>query len=234
MMTCSGPSSQRVGLLAGARVLLERAGQHAREVLPDGRLLGDDEGLGHGRRSVAPAAGRRADRASARARAGVDRPGGARRATRAHDRVGHAVAAGGPPPLRRGEDRRQHAPARVDERAAGVAGPHVAAERRDRCAGPARGRRRPASGRSRVAPTRAGAHVERPVLAGSRGSPPACPTATSRGERAARGAPRPGDAQHRDVVARVERDRASRRGRSPSPRELRRSCRPRRRRRARS
>src|SRR4051794_2157257 len=41
------------GLVPHAGVLLERAGQYAGEVLADGRLLGDDEGLGHGRRRVA-------------------------------------------------------------------------------------------------------------------------------------------------------------------------------------
>src|SRR4051794_41482761 len=48
-----GALEPAVRALAGARVLLERARQDAREVLPDGRLLGDDEGLGHWRVSVA-------------------------------------------------------------------------------------------------------------------------------------------------------------------------------------
>ena len=41
------------GLVAGPGVLLERAREHAREVLSDGRLLGDDERLGHARRTIA-------------------------------------------------------------------------------------------------------------------------------------------------------------------------------------
>ena len=41
------------GLVPRSGVLLERTGQHAGEVLAHGRLLGDDEGLGHGRRRVA-------------------------------------------------------------------------------------------------------------------------------------------------------------------------------------
>jgi hypothetical protein len=41
------------GLVPHPGVLLERTGQDAGEVLADGRLLGDDEGLGHGRRRVA-------------------------------------------------------------------------------------------------------------------------------------------------------------------------------------
>ena len=47
------PGHDVVVRLEVALELLERAGQDARQVAADGRLLGDDEGLPHGRRSVA-------------------------------------------------------------------------------------------------------------------------------------------------------------------------------------
>ena len=42
------PGDDVLGALEEPFLLLERSGQHAREVAADGRLLGDDEGLGHG------------------------------------------------------------------------------------------------------------------------------------------------------------------------------------------
>ena len=110
------------------------------------------------------------DRGSARRR-GRCRPARARpRSTWRDDRVGHRRSRRAGRAVGRGEDRRQHAPAGVDHRAAGVAGPHEPAQRRDRRARPARARRRPAVSTVRVAPSRAGAASYGPVLAGSRGS----------------------------------------------------------------
>ena len=122
---------------------------------------------------------------------------------------GHPEAA--PRTARRGgEDRRHDAPAAVHHRPAGVAGAHHPAQRgqpplhRPAAVGVG-GHASCASRRARPARTSYG-----PVAAGSRGSPPRRP-APARRRAAARRACRPAHPQHRDVVARVERDRRRRR-----------------------
>ena len=114
-----GPRDHVLGTLEETLLLLERAGQHAREILPDGGLLGDQERLRHGgqrsgrQRDIVTrshdAAGSPAVHGPVLARVALVRIGFAQHA---RDRfVGHAVAAAARG-CRRSRRRPSSAPAR--------------------------------------------------------------------------------------------------------------------------
>ncbi len=145
-------------------------------------------------------------------------------------RVGDAVAA-----ARGGRRRCRRRPSSARARARRRAGRRSCRAARARAAASAAARPGPAVGvlgehRLR-APDAPGLHVEGPVLAGSRGSPRACPMA-GLGARLQGGQAEFATAQHGDVVGRVEGDRA-RAARPGGGRRPPRSCPARRRRRGR-
>ena len=121
VMTCSGPSSQR-SVLSPWVFFSNGPGKHAREILPDGWLLGDDEGLAHVRRegsAVRWASGRRCwPTASVRPCTARSRRGCRLVEGLPDDRVGDAVAAARPHRGRGGEDGR-----RPPDRRASTIGP---------------------------------------------------------------------------------------------------------------